>query len=44
MTEHNLFFYQQLMSDLRAAISDKRLTQFATDFRAAYRGAASASG
>jgi queuine tRNA-ribosyltransferase len=38
MTEHNLSFYQALMADLRAAISDGRLTSFANDFRAAYRG------
>ena len=36
MTEHNLSFYQALMSDLRAAISEGRLTAFANDFRAAY--------
>jgi len=38
MTEHNLSFYQALMADLRAAIGDGRLTSFANDFRAAYRG------
>jgi len=36
MTEHNLWFYQQLMSDLRAAICELRLTAFAADFRARY--------
>ena len=36
MTEHNLWFYQTLMADLRAAIGDGRLTAFAGDFRAAY--------
>ena len=39
MTEHNLWFYQQLMSDLRAAIGEGRLARFANDFRAAYCGA-----
>ncbi|SOB88187.1 tRNA-guanine transglycosylase [Sphingomonas guangdongensis] len=38
MTEHNLWFYQQLMADLRAAISAGRLAAFASAFRAAYRG------
>jgi queuine tRNA-ribosyltransferase len=36
MTEHNLWFYQQLMADLRAAISAGSLAAFASDFRAAY--------
>ena len=40
MTEHNLYFYQALMSDLRAAISAGTLTQFADDFRIRYRGEA----
>jgi queuine tRNA-ribosyltransferase len=38
MTEHNLWFYQQLMADLRAAIGEGRLAAFASAFRAAYRG------
>ena len=38
MTEHNLWFYQRLMADLRAAIAEGRLTAFANDFRAAYYG------
>ena len=38
VTEHNLFFYQALMADLRAAIADRRLTGFANGFRAQYRG------
>ena len=38
MTEHNLYFYQALMSDLRAAISAGTLTAFADDFRAKYKG------
>ena len=38
MTEHNLFFYQALMADLRGAISEGRLQAFAANFRARYRG------
>ena len=38
MTEHNLWFYQRLMADLRAAIGEGLLAPFANDFRAAYRG------
>lgn len=38
MTEHNLWFYQALMADLRAAIAEARLTAFARDFRRDYRG------
>ncbi len=38
MTEHNLHFYQSLMADLRAAIAKGRLTGFAAQFRANYRG------
>ena len=37
MTEHNLWFYQRLMQGLRGAISEQRLTAFATDFLARYR-------
>ena len=36
MTEHNLWFYQQLMADLRAAIMERRLAAFAQDFRSNY--------
>jgi queuine tRNA-ribosyltransferase len=36
MTEHNLCFYQGLMSDLRDAISERRLGAFAADFRVRY--------
>jgi queuine tRNA-ribosyltransferase len=36
MTEHNIWFYQRLMSDLRAAIGEGRLKVFADDFRARY--------
>ncbi|MBN2971122.1 tRNA guanosine(34) transglycosylase Tgt [Roseomonas aeriglobus] len=38
MTEHNLWFYQALMADLRAAIARQELAAFANGFRAAYRG------
>jgi queuine tRNA-ribosyltransferase len=38
MTEHNLWFYQALMADLRAAIAGGRLAAFANDFRATYYG------
>jgi queuine tRNA-ribosyltransferase len=38
MTEHNLSFYQALMSDLRAAIGEGRLKDFADEFRTQYRG------
>jgi queuine tRNA-ribosyltransferase len=37
MTEHNLWFYQQLMAGLRAAIAEGRLAAFANDFRARYK-------
>ena len=37
MTEHNLWFYQMLMVDLRAAIADKRLKSFADAFRQDYK-------
>ncbi|HVJ01349.1 MAG TPA: tRNA guanosine(34) transglycosylase Tgt [Sphingomonas sp.] len=36
MTEHNIWFYQRLMADLRAAIGEGRLKTFADDFRARY--------
>lgn len=36
MTEHNLWFYQTLMADLRGAIAEQRLTGFANGFRASY--------
>jgi queuine tRNA-ribosyltransferase len=39
MTEHNLWFYQALMADLRSAIAERRLAGFANDFRAQYRSA-----
>ncbi|MFM2099720.1 MAG: hypothetical protein RLZZ366_1259 [Pseudomonadota bacterium] len=36
MTEHNLWFYQQLMAGLRAAIAAGELSTFANRFRARY--------
>ncbi|MBS0479658.1 MAG: tRNA guanosine(34) transglycosylase Tgt [Proteobacteria bacterium] len=36
MTEHNLYFYQALMADLRAAIIAGELNAFAARFRARY--------
>ena len=38
MTEHNIWFYETLMADLRAAIADARLAAFANAFRARYAG------
>ena len=37
MTEHNLWFYQQLMAGLRDAISEGRLGEFAMEFRRRYQ-------
>ncbi|HYI63417.1 MAG TPA: tRNA guanosine(34) transglycosylase Tgt [Allosphingosinicella sp.] len=37
MTEHNLWFYQRLMQDLRDAIAEGRLAGYADAFRARYR-------
>ena len=37
MTEHNLYFYQLLMADLRDAITKGRITAFADAFRRNYR-------
>jgi len=37
MTEHNVYFYQQLMEGLRRAIAGARLAAFAKEFRARYR-------
>jgi queuine tRNA-ribosyltransferase len=39
MTEHNIFFYEALMADLRAAVAGQRLKSFADTFRARYRPA-----
>ncbi len=38
MTEHNLWFYQQLMAALREAIGAGRLAMFAAEFRRRYSG------
>ena len=37
MTEHNLHFYQDLMANMRAAIGEKRLANFASDFLTRYK-------
>ena len=37
MTQHNLWFYQRLMEDLRTAISCKRLKPYASKFLSRYR-------
>ena len=39
LTEHNIWFYQQLMAGMRAAIADGRFAAFAADFRRDYRKA-----
>jgi queuine tRNA-ribosyltransferase len=36
MTEHNLYFYQRLMEDLRSAIARGELASYAADFRSRY--------
>ena len=36
MTEHNLWFYQQLMAAMRIAITEQRLAEFSCDFRERY--------
>jgi queuine tRNA-ribosyltransferase len=36
LTEHNLYFYQALMADLRSAIAERRLAAFASAFRDGY--------
>jgi queuine tRNA-ribosyltransferase len=38
LTEHNLWFYQQLMAAMRAAIAEGRFDAFAADFRRDYLG------
>ncbi|WP_338465818.1 tRNA guanosine(34) transglycosylase Tgt [Novosphingobium sp. ZN18A2] len=37
LTEHNLWFYQQLMQAMRDAIADDRFAAFASDFRRDYQ-------
>ncbi|HEX8308840.1 MAG TPA: tRNA guanosine(34) transglycosylase Tgt [Allosphingosinicella sp.] len=44
MTEHNIWFYQCLMADLREAIADRRLAVFAAGFRALYASGRTAPG
>jgi queuine tRNA-ribosyltransferase len=39
MTQHNLWFYQRLMQDLRGAIAGERLQEFANAFLPRYRRA-----
>ena len=36
MTWHNLFYYQELMSDIRSAISEGRFDEFEVEFRSKY--------
>jgi queuine tRNA-ribosyltransferase len=38
MTQHNLWFYQRVMSSLREAIAERRLAAFAAAFVLRYRG------
>eukprot|EP01037_Dinobryon_pediforme_P015204 gene15204-15348_t len=38
LTEHNIWFYQQLMAGMRAAIAEGRFAAFAADFRRDYLG------
>jgi len=37
MTEHNLWFYQQLMQGMRDAIADQRFASHAKEFLGRYR-------
>ena len=39
MTEHNLWFYQRLMQELRDSIAEGRLAAYADGFRARYKAA-----
>ena len=36
LTEHNIWFYQQLMAGMRAAIAERTFAAFAADFRRDY--------
>ena len=36
MTEHNIWFYQTLMAELRSAIAERRLAAYAHAFRTRY--------
>lgn len=38
MTQHNIYFYQKLMKQLREAIEEKRLSSYADSFLKRYRG------
>ena len=38
MTEHNIWFYQQLMAGMRSAIAEGRFAEFAKGFRGTYLG------
>ncbi len=38
LTQHNLWFYQQLMTGLREAIAAGMLGEWAAGFRVRYRG------
>jgi len=38
LTQHNLWFYQQVMAGLRAAIAEQSLAEWAADFRRRYNG------
>jgi queuine tRNA-ribosyltransferase len=44
MTEHNLYFYQALMADLRESIEAGKLAAFASGFRARYTGGRASDG
>ena len=37
MTQHNLWFYQRIMADMRSAIAEQRLGSFAKSFLDRYR-------
>ncbi|MEA3012939.1 MAG: queuine tRNA-ribosyltransferase [Sphingomonadales bacterium] len=43
MTEHNLWFYQRLMQEMRGAIAEGRLAAYADGFRTRYRSRKEAS-
>jgi queuine tRNA-ribosyltransferase len=43
MTQHNLWFYQQMMQDLRDAIAGRRLENFAGEFVSRYRASSRGS-
>ncbi len=44
MTEHNLYFYQALMADLRDSIAGGRLADFASSFRLRYKSGPAGDG